>query len=88
MTIIGQTKNGSGFAVELSEAAAQLVTSSPNKEWSGKTTEEEMTKCAEQFLGMLEFVFAAPEPLRRELVVIVKSNLAQLCVDVLEALEY
>lgn len=85
MKIVGQA-NGNTFSFQLCTEAERQIASTPNNEPKGRTAEEEMAEITGEFLGMLELAFAAPEPLRREFVLILKSGLSQIRVETLGAI--
>ena len=83
--ITGKIQSGSKFSFEPSPAACQQMSSTPNKSPQGKTLRAEMETYLEQYLGLLELAFVAPEPLRRSFVAILEENTNHLEFEMREA---
>ena len=65
---------GSTATLLLSQSTVTQIGSTPNTAPGGKSVEEEMKEYLSRYLALLEVAFSAPEPLRRNLLGILRTG--------------
>lgn len=87
MNITGTLGLGTAFTVNVGSVTAEQIALSPNQSPNGVTVEAEMEEHISMFLSLVELAFAAPEPVRRNFVGIIKANIGRAAHELQDAIE-
>jgi len=77
MKISGRVGLGTTFSVEIGKRTVEQIAQTSNRSPEGLSVEAEMEEYISIFLSLLELSFAAPEPVRRNFVSILRTNIGR-----------